>query len=73
MLIAAGGFGLSGIPELLIDAILKAGTGLTVASNNCGVDHFGLGAAGQPPDQKMISSLCGRERGIHAAVSLGRA
>ena len=43
MLIAAGGFGLCGIPELLIEAILKAGTkDLTIASNNCGVDGFGL-------------------------------
>ncbi|MEC9197046.1 MAG: CoA-transferase, partial [Pseudomonadota bacterium] len=44
MLIAAGGFGLCGIPELLIDAIVASGVkGLTVASNNAGVDGFGLG------------------------------
>ncbi|OWK25827.1 hypothetical protein AJ87_00715, partial [Rhizobium yanglingense] len=44
MFIAAGGFGLCGIPELLIDAIRAAGTkDLTIASNNCGVDDFGLG------------------------------
>jgi 3-oxoacid CoA-transferase subunit A len=44
MLIAAGGFGLCGIPELLIKAIQDAGTkNLTVASNNAGVDGFGLG------------------------------
>ncbi|MCT4577025.1 CoA-transferase, partial [Donghicola sp.] len=42
MLIAAGGFGLCGIPELLIDAIVESGVkGLTVASNNAGVDGFG--------------------------------
>ena len=44
MLIAAGGFGLCGIPELLIAAIRDSGVkGLTVASNNAGVDGFGLG------------------------------
>jgi 3-oxoacid CoA-transferase subunit A len=44
MLIAAGGFGLCGIPELLIDALVKSGVkNLTIASNNCGVDGFGLG------------------------------
>ena len=44
MTIAAGGFGLCGIPELLIAAIRDAGTkNLTVASNNAGVDDFGLG------------------------------
>ncbi|MBW6419401.1 CoA-transferase, partial [Celeribacter sp. PS-C1] len=42
MLIAAGGFGLCGIPELLIDAIVESGVkDLTVASNNAGVDGFG--------------------------------
>ena len=44
MHIAAGGFGLSGIPELLIDALVRSGVkDLTIASNNCGVDGFGLG------------------------------
>jgi len=44
ILIAAGGFGLCGIPELLIDALVKSGVkDLTIASNNCGVDGFGLG------------------------------
>ncbi len=39
-----GGFGLCGIPELLVAAIREAGTkDLTIASNNCGVDDFGLG------------------------------
>ena len=48
MLIAAGGFGLCGIPELLIAAIREAGTkNLTVASNNAGVDGFGLGGRGR--------------------------
>jgi len=61
MFIAAGGFGLCGIPELLIDAIRAAGTrNLTIASNNAGVDGFGLGvllAARQV--KKMISSYVG--------------
>jgi 3-oxoacid CoA-transferase subunit A len=61
MLIAAGGFGLCGIPELLIAAIKKAGTkGLTVASNNCGVDGFGLGQLLDTRQiKKMMSSYVG--------------
>jgi 3-oxoacid CoA-transferase subunit A len=44
MTVAAGGFGLCGIPENLIAEIRRRGTkGLTVISNNCGVDGFGLG------------------------------
>jgi acyl CoA:acetate/3-ketoacid CoA transferase alpha subunit len=42
--LAVGGFGLCGIPSLLIRALHDAGTtGLRVVSNNCGVDDFGLG------------------------------
>ena len=61
MLIAAGGFGLCGIPELLIDAICDAGTkDLTVASNNAGVDDFGLGVLLQTKQVKrMLSSYVG--------------
>ena len=61
MFIAAGGFGLCGIPELLIAAIRDAGTkDLTVASNNCGVDDFGLGVLLQTRQiRKMISSYVG--------------
>jgi len=61
MVIAAGGFGLCGIPELLIEAIRKAGTkNLTVASNNAGVDDFGLGVLLQTKQvKKMISSYVG--------------
>ncbi|MFT4782902.1 MAG: 3-oxoacid CoA-transferase subunit A [Paracoccaceae bacterium] len=61
MLIAAGGFGLCGIPELLIEAIKQAGTkNLTVASNNAGVDDFGLGVLLQTKQVKrMISSYVG--------------
>jgi len=61
MFIAAGGFGLCGIPELLIDAIRDAGTkDLTIASNNCGIDDFGLGILLQTRQiKKMISSYVG--------------
>ena len=61
MLIAAGGFGLCGIPELLIAAIREAGTkNLTVASNNAGVDGFGLGVLLETRQvKKMISSYVG--------------
>jgi 3-oxoacid CoA-transferase subunit A len=61
MLIAAGGFGLCGIPELCIAAIRDAGTrGLTVASNNAGVDGFGLGLLLETRQiRKMISSYVG--------------
>ena len=61
MLIAAGGFGLCGIPELLIAAIRDSGVkGLTIASNNCGVDDFGLGVLLTTRQiRKMISSYVG--------------
>jgi len=61
MFIAAGGFGLCGIPENLIAAIRDAGTkDLTVASNNAGVDDFGLGVLLQTRQvKKMISSYVG--------------
>ena len=61
MTIAAGGFGLCGIPELLIAAIRDSGVkGLTVASNNAGVDDFGLGVLLQTRQvKKMISSYVG--------------
>ncbi len=61
MFIAAGGFGLCGIPELAIAAIRKAGTkNLTIASNNAGVDGFGLGVLLESRQvKKMISSYVG--------------
>jgi 3-oxoacid CoA-transferase subunit A len=61
MLIAAGGFGLCGIPELLIDGIVAAGTkDITVASNNAGVDDFGLGKLlATRQIKKMMSSYVG--------------
>ena len=61
MLIAAGGFGLCGIPELLLQAIKEAGTkNLTFASNNAGVDDFGIGILLQTRQvRKMMSSYVG--------------
>ena len=61
MSIAAGGFGLCGIPENLIAAIRDAGVkDLTIASNNAGVDDFGLGLLLQGKQvSKMISSYVG--------------
>mgnify|MGYP005754326663 CR=1 FL=1 len=61
MLIAAGGFGLCGIPELLIAAIRDNGVkNLTVASNNAGVDGFGLGLLLESRQiRKMLSSYVG--------------
>ena len=64
MLIAAGGFGLCGIPERLIDAIVVSGvTGLTVASNNAGVNGEGLGKLLRTRHiKKMISSYVGENK-----------
>ncbi len=61
MTIAAGGFGLCGIPELLIDALVASGVkDLTIASNNCGVDGFGLGKLLDTKQiKKMMSSYVG--------------
>ncbi len=61
MTIAAGGFGLCGIPELLLQAIRDAGTkDLTFASNNAGVDEFGIGILLQTKQvRKMLSSYVG--------------
>ncbi len=64
MLIAAGGFGLCGIPERLIDAIVDSGvTGLTVASNNAGIDGEGLGKLLRTRQiRKMMSSYVGENK-----------
>ena len=61
MTIAAGGFGLCGIPENLISAIRDSGVkDLTVYSNNAGVDDFGLGVLLQTKQvKKMVSSYVG--------------
>ena len=61
MFVAAGGFGLCGLPENLLQAIRAAGTqNLTFASNNAGVDDFGIGILLQTRQvKKMIASYVG--------------
>ena len=64
MTIAAGGFGLCGIPETLIKAIRESGVrDLTIISNNAGVDDFGLGILLRTRQvRKMISSYVGENK-----------
>ena len=58
MFIAAGGFGLCGIPELLLQAIKEAGTkDLTFASNNAGVDDFCLLYTSPSPRDRQKSRM----------------
>lgn len=61
MTILAGGFGLCGIPENLIAEVRHRGvTGLTVVSNNCGVDGFGLGVLLESRQiRKVVASYVG--------------
>jgi 3-oxoacid CoA-transferase subunit A len=62
--LAVGGFGLSGIPSILIDAVAEAGAGdLTVVSNNCGVDGAGLGLLlGEHRIRRVIASYVGENK-----------
>lgn len=64
MTIMSGGFGLCGIPTTLIEAIRQSGgRGLTVISNNAGVDGVGLGTLLETRQiRKMISSYVGENR-----------
>jgi 3-oxoacid CoA-transferase subunit A len=64
MTIMSGGFGLCGIPELLITAIRESGvTGLTVISNNAGIDGAGLGVLLESRQiRRMISSYVGENK-----------
>ena len=64
MTIMAGGFGLCGIPETLIEAIRDSGVkGLTVISNNAGIDNVGLGVLLETRQiRKMISSYVGENK-----------
>ena len=64
MSIMAGGFGLCGIPEHFIEEIKNSGVkNITVISNNCGVDDFGLGVLLQTKQiSKMISSYVGENK-----------
>jgi len=62
--IIVGGFGLSGIPEFSIQALKEQGTkDLTVVSNNCGVDDWGLGLLlANKQIKKMVSSYVGENK-----------
>ena len=64
MTIASGGFGLCGVPDRLIDALVAAGTkDIIVASNNAGIDHEGLGKLLRTRQiKKMISSYVGENK-----------
>jgi 3-oxoacid CoA-transferase subunit A len=64
MTILSGGFGLCGIPEHCIAAIKESGVrGLTIVSNNCGVDDFGLGVLLHDKQiAKMVSSYVGENK-----------
>src|SRR6202008_670066 len=59
--LVVGGFGLCGIPENLIAALVRKGVqNLTAVSNNCGVDDWGLGLLlGRKQIRKMVSSYVG--------------
>jgi len=64
MTIMSGGFGLCGIPENSIAELKKSGIkGLTIISNNCGVDDFGLGILLKDRQiSKMVSSYVGENK-----------
>src|SRR3546814_5768267 len=64
MIVCAGGFGLCGVPERLIDAIQASGVkDLTIASNNAGIDNEGLGKLLRSRQvKKMISSYVGENK-----------
>src|SRR3954470_697416 len=64
MTIMAGGFGLCGIPETLIEAVRDSGVkDLTVISNNAGIDGVGLGVLLETRQvKKMISSYVGENK-----------
>src|SRR3712207_2766134 len=69
-----GGFGLCGIPENCIAALVKKGVkGLTCVSNNCGVDDFGLGLLLQTRQiRKMISSYVGENKTFEQQLLAGQ-
>src|SRR6202012_3887989 len=73
MTIAAGGFGLCGIPETLIGALLAAGTkGLTIVGNNAGVDDFGMGPLLKTRQVKRVyASYVGENKEFERQVLAG--
>ena len=64
LLIASGGFGLCGVPERLLDAVLESGVkDLTFASNNAGIDNEGIGKLLRTRQvKKMIASYVGENK-----------
>jgi len=62
--LSVGGFGLCGVPSVLIEAVLEAGVGdLEAVSNNCGVDEWGLGRLLMAKRlRRMISSYVGENK-----------
>ncbi len=75
MTIAAGGFGLCGIPENLIAALHDSGVkGLTIVGNNAGVDGFGMGVLLQTRQvKKVMASYVGENKEFERQVLGGRA
>jgi 3-oxoacid CoA-transferase len=73
MTIAAGGFGLSGIPENLIQALVASGAkGLTIVGNNAGVDDFGMGLLLKSHQvKKVIASYVGENKEFERQVLAG--
>jgi 3-oxoacid CoA-transferase len=73
MTIAAGGFGLCGIPENLIGALVESGVkGLTIAGNNAGVDDFGMGLLLKTRQvKKVIASYVGENKEFERQVLAG--
>src|SRR3954466_10602959 len=71
--IAAGGFGLCGIPENLIGAVVESKVkGLTIAGNNAGVDDFGMGLLLKNRQvKKVIASYVGENREFERQVLAG--
>ena len=71
--IAAGGFGLCGIPENLIGALVKSGAkGLTIVGNNAGVDDFGMGLLLKTRQvKKVIASYVGENKEFERQVLAG--
>jgi 3-oxoacid CoA-transferase len=71
--IAAGGFGLCGIPENLIEALQSSGVkGLTIVGNNAGVDDFGMGLLLKNRQvRKVVASYVGENREFERQVLAG--
>jgi len=73
IMIAAGGFGLCGIPENLIQALVDSGVkGLTIVGNNAGVDDFGMGLLLKTRQvAKVIASYVGENKEFERQVLAG--